>query len=229
MAHQRIMQRLARWHIWLGWVVALPILLWTITGLVMAARPLEEVRGEHLITRAAPAAIDLSDLTLPRVGEDIAGAQLIMQADGPIWVVDMTDGGRYRYSGSDGRLIPPLIAEEARSIAEATYAGDAEFESARYFAAEDEPLELRRGIASWQVQFTDGTRIYLDDATGEVLATRTGWWRVYDLMYGLHIMAPVSRSDSHHPLLIGLTILSIIGSLLGTILLFRRRKARIRT
>lgn len=43
-----LMQRLARWHIWLGWIVALPILLWLVSGLVMSFKPLEETRGEHL-------------------------------------------------------------------------------------------------------------------------------------------------------------------------------------
>jgi uncharacterized iron-regulated membrane protein len=48
MARQRLMLRFARWHIWLGWLVGVPILMWTVTGLVMVARPIEEVRGEDL-------------------------------------------------------------------------------------------------------------------------------------------------------------------------------------
>ena len=44
--------RLRRWHVWLGWLVALPILFWTVSGLVMVAKPIEEVRGEHLIAAA---------------------------------------------------------------------------------------------------------------------------------------------------------------------------------
>ena len=38
MARNRLMLRFARWHIWLGWVVALPVLMWLVTGLVMVAR-----------------------------------------------------------------------------------------------------------------------------------------------------------------------------------------------
>jgi uncharacterized iron-regulated membrane protein len=32
MAQQPIMRQLARWHIWLGWLIAVPLLMWTITG-----------------------------------------------------------------------------------------------------------------------------------------------------------------------------------------------------
>ena len=45
MGQQRAMKRLAKLHIWLGWLVGVPILMWTITGLVMVAKPIEEVRG----------------------------------------------------------------------------------------------------------------------------------------------------------------------------------------
>src|SRR6478735_1583147 len=55
MARHRLMLQFARWHIWLGWLVGLPILMWTATGLFMVARPIEEVRGDRL--RAPQAAI----------------------------------------------------------------------------------------------------------------------------------------------------------------------------
>ena len=42
------MRKLAKWHIWLGWLIGVPLLMWTISGLFMVARPIEELRGEHL-------------------------------------------------------------------------------------------------------------------------------------------------------------------------------------
>ena len=48
MGNQSVMQRFAKWHIWLGWLVGFPILMWTVTGLVMVIKPIEEVRGNHL-------------------------------------------------------------------------------------------------------------------------------------------------------------------------------------
>ena len=47
-------QTLHKWHIWLGWLVGVPLILWTASGLFMVARPIEEVRGEHLRAKAAP-------------------------------------------------------------------------------------------------------------------------------------------------------------------------------
>ncbi len=46
--------RLRRWHVWLGWVIAIPMLLWTLSGLVMVVKPIEEVRGEYLLADPQP-------------------------------------------------------------------------------------------------------------------------------------------------------------------------------
>ena len=218
-----MMLRFARWHIWLGWVVGLPILMWTVTGLVMVARPIEEVRGSALQAPAVPVAPGA--YSLPAMDEPIHHAELIQQPIGPVWLVTTTDGGRYRYYAPDGSLVPPVIESEAREIAEASFAGEAELESLTYFPADAPPVDLRRAVNAWQASFADGTNLYIDAATGEVLALRTGWWRIYDFMWGLHIMDPATREDTHNPFVIAFAVLATFGALLGCILLFRRRKA----
>ena len=47
---------LRRWHMWLGWLVGVPMLFWTVSGLFMVARPIEEVRGTALLRDPAPLA-----------------------------------------------------------------------------------------------------------------------------------------------------------------------------
>lgn len=221
------MQRLARWHIWLGWVVGLPILMWAVTGLWMVARPIEEVRGEHL--RGEHALIDPAGIAFPQtIGEPIQEAHLVSQPDGPAWIVTAADGRRWRYSARFGTATPPVVEDEARRIAEGAYAGGAELESATYLPPDLAPTEARSSGAVWQARFADGTRVYIDDATGEVLALRTGQWRLYDFMYGLHIMDPQLHERAHNPFAIGFAMMAVAGAGLGCILLFRRRKARVR-
>ena len=222
MARFRIMQQFARWHIWLGWLIGVPILMWTISGLVMVVRPIEEVRGENLRAEAAPMAT--ADLVFPNRMGPVLSVVLANQADGPTWIVTEPDGGRYRYSATDGTLVPPVIESEARRIALATYSGKAALETVRYFPADLAPPDLRIPTDSWQAHFSDGTNFYIHSSTGEILAVRTGWWRVYDFMWGLHIMDLQTREDTSHPILIIFAALSVFGALLGTVLLFRRRR-----
>ncbi|MEO6153771.1 MAG: PepSY domain-containing protein [Croceibacterium sp.] len=219
------MRQFARWHIWLGWLVGFPILMWTITGLVMVARPIETVRGTALHAKAA--AIDPAGLVWPRLTARIQDARLVRQPEGPVWIVTEQGGGRYRYSATDGAAVPPVIETEARLIAGSAYTGIGTIETARYHPADEAPLDLRQNLNAWQVHFSDGTNVYIDDSTGEVLAFRTRWWRVYDVMWGLHIMDLQTREDTSHPILIAFAALAAVGSLIGCILLFRRRKARV--
>ena len=221
-----MMQRFARWHIWLGWVVGLPILMWAVTGLVMVARPLEDVRGDAL--RTAPAAIDPAGLSFPAtIGEPIREARLVTQPNGPAWLVTAADGRRWRYSARTGGAAAPVIEDEAGRIAAMAYAGTAPLEGASYFPAGEAPVAARSSGAVWQARFADGTHVYIDDATGEVLALRTGQWRFYDTMYGLHVMDPQTHEDAHNPFAIAFAALAVLGALLGCTLLFRRRKARV--
>jgi hypothetical protein len=225
MARQRMMQRFARWHIWLGWAVGLPVLMWAVTGLVMVARPIEAVRGEHL--RAAPAAIDPGQVRFPAtVGEPIVEARLVAQPGGPAWIVTAASGQRWRYAARTGAAAAPVVEAEARRIAEAAYAGTAPFAGASYRPAGEAPLEARSSGAVWQARFADGTHVYIDDATGEVLALRTGGWRLYDFLYGLHVMDPQTHEDAHNPFAVTFAALAVIAAALGCTLLFRRRRAR---
>lgn len=222
------MRHLAKWHIWLGWLIGVPVLLWTVTGLWMVARPIEEVRGTDL--RAEPSALGMfAAPVLPKIdARPVAKIELVQRVDGPVWIVRFADGDARAASIATGRMLPGINAPLARRIADAALIQPPSVQGVSAFAANAPPLELRRERPSWQVRYVGDLHVYVDALTGEVLAVRSNQWRWFDLMWGLHIMDLQTREDTHHPLLIGFAALSIIGTLFGTVLLFRRRKARVR-
>lgn len=224
MARFTAMHRFARWHIWLGWLAALPLLLWTISGLVMTLRPIDEVRGEDL--RRGPGLLLTDTLTAPRPAVPVKRLTLVEENGTPVWIATDSKGNQSRYA-QDGKPLPGVSEAEARQLSQAAFAGSAALVSMQRFSAEASPLDLRRPRPSWQATFADGTHIYIDADTGEVLALRTEYWRFYDLMWGLHIMDPMGRENTSHALLWIFATVGIISSLLGTVLLFRRRKRKI--
>ena len=100
--------KLRRWHIWLAWIGAIPILLWVISGLIMVARPIEEVRGEVLLSDPAP--IRLVGPPIPPLiaGVPVASLSLEQRAAGPRWVIKLPDGKVRLGDPATGLLLPDL-------------------------------------------------------------------------------------------------------------------------
>jgi uncharacterized iron-regulated membrane protein len=222
----KLRQSLRRFHIWLGWVVALPLLAWTVSGLVMVARPIEEVRGEGLI--GEPPALPFGTRPVPpQIGpRPVTSLRLEQRHDGPKWVIVYRDGGSRLADGATGRLLPPLSAADARSLVEARYTGRSKVSAVDRTSADDPPLDLRKKIDAWRVTMDDGTRFYVNAATGEIAARRTRWWRIYDFMWGLHIMDLKTREDMHNPLVIGFAMVALLTIIMAIVLLPMTLKRR---
>jgi hypothetical protein len=224
----RVRETLRRWHVWLGWIVGLPLLLWTATGLFMATFPIERVRGEHLI--GDPPALTLAAPPIvPAVGaRPLASIILEPRPGGARWIVRYKDGGGRLADPATGRLLPPLSAADARAIVEARYTGSARIAAVERTSADAPPIELRRKVPAWRVVYDDGARFYVHAQTGEILARRTALWRVYDFMWGLHILDLGGREDTDNAWLFGFALISLASVLMALVLLpmtLRRRRS----
>lgn len=219
------MRRFARWHVWLGWLVGVPILIWTVTGLFMVARPIDEVRGTTLRIEAEPQPLALPGAAV--ADGPVREMRAFMQRGRAVSLVTMMDGSQRRYDLATGKALPEVGAADARAIVAATIRGGSKVVRVTRFDADEVPFDFRKPMPVWQVALTDGTHVYVGQQTGEIEAVRTRWWRMFDFMWGLHIMDLQDREDTSHPILILFAALSAMGALLGCILMFRRRKARI--
>jgi hypothetical protein len=224
-----VRSRLRRWHVWLGWLVGLPMLFWTVSGLVMVARPIEEVRGEHLI--AKPKAFSVAgSLVAPQVeGLPVLEITLEPRADGPRWEIDFADGQSRLADPATGTLLPRLGAADAAKELMARYTGTSRVVEITRVDANSPPLELRRAMNGWRVRMSDGTHFYVDGGSGEIVARRTRWWRIYDFMWGLHIMDLQGREDTNNPWVVSFAMLSLGMVLLALTLLpltINRRNGR---
>ena len=229
MGHQRTMRRFARWHVWLGWAIGLPLLMWTATGLVMVARPIEQVRGDHL--RSEQPTLPLPGdttyaIALPPVSSDqVESVTIRMQDTTPVIILSMIDGRMARYS-LQGVQLPPLNEVAAKALVAREIAGGERQVSATLYPASDPPSDFRRPVPVWRIVLADGTYVYVGQQSGTIEAVRTRYWRFFDLAWGMHIMDLSDREDTSHPVLTGFTVLAVLGTLLGIILLFRRRRGR---
>ena len=222
-------RQLIRWHVWLGWLIGVPLVLWTVSGLIMVARPIEEVRGTGLRAELAP--LPQGAVVAPRIPSGgLVSLSLRQTPLGPRWIAIDGDERRFAADPRTGLRVAPLDKAQAAAAARAYREGPARVASASLTPATDPPLDLRQPRPAWGVTFDDGARFYIDADTGELLAVRTRFWRFYDWMWGLHIMDLRTREDTHHPLIIVLGALTMVGSVLGCVVLVLRyarpRRAR---
>ncbi|WP_237488982.1 hypothetical protein [Tsuneonella aeria] len=178
------MRRLARWHIWLGWLVGVPMLLWTLSGVLMVVRPIEDVRGTHL--RLNPEQRPALTITPAQItagpGQTISELRSFMQHGRAITLATAPDGRITRYDAATGAALPPLDEAEARVVLRSAVRGGDQVTIIRGFDPRNPPLDLRKPVAVWQATLTDGTRVYINRDSGEIEAVRTRWWRFYDFM-----------------------------------------------
>jgi len=129
--------------------------------------------------------------------------------------------------------LPRLSAADAVREVMARYTGKQKITAVTRTDRDHPPLDLRRPVAAWQVTMSDGTHFYVDAGSGDIVAKRTGWWRFYDFMWGLHIMDPGGREDTHNPWIIASGVAALVSTILAIILLpmvtRRRRKGRFPT
>jgi len=220
------MRNLARWHVWLGWLVGVPIVMWLASGLFMTLRPIEEVRGEHLRLKQPPAPLVIPGSGLAAPEAQLKEMRVVMQRGRPVAIMTGLDGSVRRMDFGSGAALPPLDAAAARALVAQRIVGGDKVERLSLFPADKAPFDFRRPLAVWQVRLADGTNVYVGRDTGEIEAVRTRWWRAFDLAWGLHIMDLSQREDTSHPLLIAFAGLSLTGALIGCVLMFRRRRVR---
>lgn len=211
----------SRLHRTLALLVGVQVLLWFLSGLVMSALPIERVRGEHLVDRdmAAPLPPGLAVRLLPGA----AGAtsiEFVSLAGRPAARVTAPDGSR---SLADPATGAPLPMDEAlaRAVAEQAHRGT--LAAARVERVTEASPAYRGPFPGFRVVFDDAeaTSVYVDPL-GRVAGVRTSTWRLFDLLWGLHIMDWWGRENINSPWLVGFGAGALLLSLAGLALLVQR-------
>jgi hypothetical protein len=104
--------RLRRWHVWLGWLVGLPMLFWTVSGLVMVASRSRKCAASISLPIRSRSASTGRWLRRAR-GLPVTAITLKPRADGPRWEIDFAGGEKRLADPLSGRILPRLGAADA--------------------------------------------------------------------------------------------------------------------
>lgn len=191
-------------HRYLSIFVSIQLLLWTISGIYFAYNKIELVRGEQY---RLPKNVEYR--IFDRLGTSI---------------IETIEYGEKSYKTyPEGNVIKPLTKEEAIKItAQKTTLNPLEVS----LVTELYPgAEYRGSLPVYKVKTDtkDDINVYVGYMTGDIGSIRSDSWRIWDLMWSLHIMDYRERNNINNILLRILSILALVTSISGITLFFVKK------
>ena len=215
---------LRRIHKWVGLVIGLQFLIWTISGTAMALLPMDEVAGGEMAEQAA-APLPATGMAWPRIQDQLRGKPVARLSIRPLpgaqaIEVATADGVNLFDAVTGDRII--IDRSRAAAIAAAAHPEGAPVTSAAPLKELTLPVR-EHDLPIWQVDFRDAANssYYVSGTTGELLERRNDSWRWWDFFWMLHNMDYAKRTSFNHPLIvmIGFAMAWLAGT--GFWLLFR--------
>ena len=191
-------------HRYLSIFISIQLLLWTISGIYFAYNKIELVRGEQY---RLPKNVEYR--IFDRLGTSI---------------IETIEYGEKSYKTyPEGNVIKPLTKEEAIKItAQKTTLNPLEVS----LVTELYPgAEYRGSLPVYKVKTDtkDDINVYVGYMTGDIGSIRSDSWRIWDLMWSLHIMDYRERDNINNNLLRILSILALVTSISGITLFFVKK------
>ena len=191
-------------HRYLSIFIAIQLLLWTVSGIYFAFNKIEMVRGEQY---RLP--LETEYRIFKRLGQDI---------------IETNNNGVKTYSTHPQNFpVNMLSPEEAITIAkEKTSLNPLSVSLIEKVERGVEYRGRRLPIYKVSTDTNDGINIYVDSMTGDIAAIRSDSWRVWDLLWALHIMDYQDRDNINNILLKIFSVLALVSSITGIVLFFKK-------
>ena len=206
-------------HKYLSFISSLQLLLWTASGSYFEFNKIEMVRGEQYVLSHSYA-VDLSQINL-----NIAEAEnvrLSKRLNEEIIIITKDLGNEYL--DIKGKSLKKLSTDAAlKIVGNKTTLKPLNVEEIKMEKNGSEyrgrPLPLYKVTSKNKAN--EKINVYLNVFSGEILAIRSTQWRVWDLMWGFHIIDWQERDNINNFLLKMFSILALISSLTGLLLFFK--------
>ena len=230
MRASRLSQKL---HKWLGLLVGLQLVIWSISGFYMVVVNIDIIHGNHLVRPAVP--IANKDLALFSAqlnglleGNSEAKAISLSMKNSRAIAEISAPGNTILFDINDGSVTSQIDESAARELAKSYYAGSSKIENISLIN-NNPPREIgSRPLPVWRIDFEDtwGTTLYISATTGALSTRRHTLWRVFDFVWMLHIMDYDERDDINNALLRIVSILAFLLVLSGVWYLYFRLNVR---
>ena len=206
-------------HKYLSFFISIQLFLWTVSGIYFSFNKIELVRGEqYRLTEYFP--INFDEVNFSR--SSIKELKAIKRLNDIIFIVNSSEGKEYL--DSFGKSLEKLNKSQVFDIV----ASSSTLEPIAFEKIEESSKgsEYRgRNLPLYKVTALNNKdkkiNLYIDVYSGEITAVRSLQWRIWDLMWGFHIMDWQTRDKINNIFLKIFSILALVSSISGILLFFR--------
>ena len=206
-------------HKYLSFFISIQLLLWTVSGIYFAFNKIENVRGEqYRLQSPFKYSFKNIEFEIPEATSAVVKKRL----DKTI-ITASTEAGM-RYFDEEGDPLKKISFDEAKQIvAENTLLKPIAVEEVGESKKGSEYRGRQLPIYKVTTRNANDKEInaYLNIFSGDIVAIRSAQWRIWDLMWGFHIMDWQERDNIDNILLKIFSVLALISSLSGILLFFK--------
>lgn len=191
-------------HKWIGLIIGIQLLLWTLSGAMMAILPMDKVAGADVRESLEVPLVTASDnwpAVRRQVGNSpITAISLRQMQERPVFEI-RTAQGLLLFDAATANPIA-VDARLARDIASAAYPGEPRIRSVEALRQLTLPVREHQ-LPIWRIDFADdeNSSFYVSGSTGALLERRNDTWRAWDFFWMLHIMDYANRTSFNHPVI----------------------------
>ena len=200
MVQRKTALRIRKTHRYLGLIIGIQFLAWTLSGLYFSWTDLDEIHGDQFF-KTDPKAKSYSNLLpLDSIAEGIEEINLVsIKAEPYYWINNLN-----LYHAQTGQLKQQLTEDEAIAVAQEHLISGLEIEKIELIEETGPHHEFReRPLPAYAIHFKhpDLLVAYVDASSGIFQRVRHQSWRWFDFLWMTHTMDYQGRDDFNNILL----------------------------
>lgn len=228
-------RKIRKIHRFLGVLVGIQFLLWTVGGFYFAWSNMDEIHGDFERNHASfmPDSMNLVSPSIPlqkikNTADSIVEIKLIKILGKPTYQIKyaMNHGGYMMThfqlaDAQNGNLRKGLTKEEAIALAAESFKGKPQIKKIEFVESVDGHSEYReQPLPAYAISFEhpSKTTVYVATELGQVTKFRNEKWRVFDFLWMLHTMDFEGRDNINNWLLRAFSIFGLLTISSGFIL-----------
>ena len=206
-------------HKYLSLFISLQLLLWTASGIYFAYNKIENVRGEQYREQTS-FSVDLSKINFEV--EDISTLSFANRLNERVVVIRDAQGKKY--FDFDGNLIDKISFEDALEVVKtktnlSPLLVEEVTEAKKRAEYRGRDLPIYRVVS--KNKKNEEINVYVNPYSGDISAVRSTQWRIWDLLWGFHIMDWQDRDNIGNIFLKIFSVLALLSAITGIVLFFK--------